>query len=415
MNEIKDTQDMTATEKRKAKALKRKKAKREKKKQEKLEKFNDEELVADEDRIYESFKKCEKGTLWKTSVQKEDYNILYNVVEISDKIRNHKSLHKEFNSFTLNERGKERHINATDFEERVAHKTLNDYVLMPLFEDYFIYDNVASIKGGGTKKAEERLLKQLRDYYNEHGNFEGYIVMFDVHHYFESIDREKLIAYIEPYLLNDTIRWLYKDLVHSFDEIFPDNKGLGLGSQISQHAGLAYVNPIDHYVKDQLSKKGYGRYMDDSYIIVETLEEAKEIIVLMEEAYTKIGLELNNKTKICRLDKPFRYLKKKHICLPNGKIYKKIWRKNICNERKRLREHKHLLDEGRITPNEVFNQALSWNNGNKVYNCYHERMALKEYYQSLGLPKKRTRRRYDKKGKVIAKIITFPPCIDNNS
>jgi hypothetical protein len=403
---ILNTENLTGTQKRKEMKYQRRKAKRMEKKQQKLEKFNDVTLVADADVLYESFQKCKKGTIWKKSVQKVDYDLLYVVTELKEKVLNKETICEGFYSFPLIERGKLRRINATRINERIVQKALNDNVLVPLFMDYIIYDNVASVKNAGTKRAEERLLMKLREYYRKHGNFNGYIVMFDVHHFFESINRDELIEYVTSYILNDILRWLYIEFIQAFNQVFPDNKGLGLGSQVSQHGGLVYVNPIDHYIKDQLGIHDYERYMDDSSVIVETYEEAEAIIGLVQKAYEKKGLQLNNKTKICRLDKPFRFLKKRYICTSTGKIYRNIWRKNIINERKRLREFKYLLDNGKLTPKDVFDRSLSWSKGNAQYDCHYEIRDLRKYYVGLELPVKRIKTKY-LKGKVINRNIEY--------
>lgn len=55
-------------------------------------------------------------------------------------------------------------------------------------------------------------------------------------------------------------------LTEHFIDAFGD-KGMGLGSQISQVLALASANRLDHYVKEILQVRGYGRYMDDGYLI----------------------------------------------------------------------------------------------------------------------------------------------------
>jgi len=53
------------------------------------------------------------------------------------------------------------------------------------------------------------------------------------------------------------------------------NKGLGLGSQVSQISAVFYPNSVDHFIKDKLGIKTYGRYMDDGYIIHNNIKELK--------------------------------------------------------------------------------------------------------------------------------------------
>lgn len=45
--------------------------------------------------------------------------------------------------------------------------------------------------------------------------------------------------------------------------------GLPLGYQTSQLLALMYLDEFDHWVKETLHARYYGRYMDDFYIIHE--------------------------------------------------------------------------------------------------------------------------------------------------
>ncbi len=50
----------------------------------------------------------------------------------------------------------------------------------------------------------------------------------------------------------------------------PGNVGIPIGNQSSQVYALLYLNELDHYVKEVLRMRYYGRYMDDFYIICES-------------------------------------------------------------------------------------------------------------------------------------------------
>lgn len=51
-------------------------------------------------------------------------------------------------------------------------------------------------------------------------------------------------------------------------------KGFGLGAHTSQIYTNIAVTPLDHYIKDKLRVKEYGRYVDDFYFFAETKEQA---------------------------------------------------------------------------------------------------------------------------------------------
>jgi hypothetical protein len=99
-----------------------------------------------------------------------------------------------------------------------------------------------------------------------------------------------------------------------------ENKSLGLGSQTSQLFALLTLNEVDHYIKEQLHIKYYGRYMDDLYLFHNDSKYLQECKKKIEMKLGEIGLELNQKkTTIIRISPiendakvhgiPLKYLK----------------------------------------------------------------------------------------------------------
>ena len=74
-----------------------------------------------------------------------------------------------------------------------------------------------------------------------------------------------------------------------------DPRGVGLGSQVSQNIALDFASPIDHYIKDKLGVRGYARYMDDGYVISDSLEFLKGLHDTLVELSNEMGIELNEK------------------------------------------------------------------------------------------------------------------------
>lgn len=78
------------------------------------------------------------------------------------------------------------------------------------------------------------------------------------------------------------------------------NEGLELGNQISQIAAIFYCNSVDHYVLEFLKLPLYGRYMDDSYVVCPSRNEAKRVLEEIKFEYSKLGLLLNEKKTTIR-------------------------------------------------------------------------------------------------------------------
>ena len=230
----------------------RRKARRDEKKRRLAEEYGDFNKVFTFENLYAAYKGCCKGVGWKASTQRYKANALLNVVDTLDLLRSGKFKSKGFYEFDIIERGKERHIKSVHISERVVQRCLCDYSLVPIFSNSFIYDNGACMKDKGIDFAVNRLIVHLQRHYRKHGN-NGYALVFDFSKYFDSINHEKLKSIIDGSYPDKRLAAFVKRLVDDFG----GEKGLGLGSQISQVSALRFPNRLDHYVKEVLHIKGY--------------------------------------------------------------------------------------------------------------------------------------------------------------
>lgn len=67
-------------------------------------------------------------------------------------------------------------------------------------------------------------------------------------------------------------------------------RGIALGSHLSQLLQLMYLDGFDHYVKERLRVRHYVRYMDDMLMLVPTKEEAWRVYHAAEVELAKLGL-----------------------------------------------------------------------------------------------------------------------------
>lgn len=80
-----------------------------------------------------------------------------------------------------------------------------------------------------------------------------------------------------------------KSLFHS-----KSNCGLPIGNLTSQIFANFYLNGFDHYIKDKLNIKYYGRYVDDFIIIHKDKYYLKESIQLIDDYLnSRLGLKLH--------------------------------------------------------------------------------------------------------------------------
>lgn len=299
---------------------------------------------------------CCSGVMWKSSTQSFKLNQARWAADLHRQLAAGTYKSRGFTNFTITERGKTRHIQSVHISERCVQKTLCQNALRPLIEPRLIYDNSASLPGKGTAFALQRLKKHLWQHYQKHGRTGG-ILLMDYSNYFGSIDHRILLRMLRDVIADERVYALTKHFIDCFD----GDVGLGLGSEVSQICAIFYPNQIDHFIKEQLRIKGYGRYMDDSYIIHQDLDYLRHCQREVERMAAGLGLRLNpRRTQIIRLDGHFEYLKKRVHLTDTGKVVMRLTRKNITKRRRLLRKHKEMLDAGRINFETIRQSYQSW-------------------------------------------------------
>lgn len=130
-----------------------------------------------------------------------------------------------------------------------------------------------------------------------------YFVKLDVRRCFESIDHEKLMAFLQRHIKNEPLLWLVQVLIDSFES------GLSIGSYLSQYLCNAYMSIIYHRVKEGMYKMRRGArmnlihrcmiYMDDILLIGSCKRDMEKAIKNVVALADDMGLEIkpNYQTK----------------------------------------------------------------------------------------------------------------------
>lgn len=364
------------SEERKEVRYKRRKERREVKKKKKLLSFN--ELFSYEN-LYKSYIRCRRNVGWKASTQKYIVQAPLNVYQTRKELMNGKFRSKGFCEFDLFERGKKRKIKSVKIEERIVQRCLCDHALVPVIERSFIYDNGASIKNKGYHFAMNRMIRHLQYHYRKYGT-DGYILLFDFSKFFDNVSHDVIKEIVQKSFKDQrTI-----DLINHFIDCFQGNKGLGLGSQISQTLALASCNKLDHLTKEELKVKCYGRYMDDGYLIHPDKKYLKQCLNVIKEECKKLGIILNDKkTQIVKLSHGFTWLKGRFFLIPSGKIVKKIYKKSVTRERRKLKKLKKFCEAGRMTEKDAWSAFQSWRSYARHFNAYYTIKNMEELYSNL--------------------------------
>lgn len=370
------------------------------------------DAISDPNNLLDAFRKASNGSIWKSSVQKYEINLLKNIRQTQLDLQNNNYRQGEFLEFELNERGHNRHIKALGIADRVVQRALCDEVLMPQLGKYLIYDNGASQKDKGVEFCRRRLETHLHKYYRKYGS-DGYFLHIDFRKFFDNIRHDKLLAAFSDKLDDDSVMPVLENMVQSFkidisysdkdltDQVFNSMeyakipadlktgerymaKSMGIGSQVSQAAGVFFPTKIDTYCKVVRGCKFYGRYMDDIYIIHHDKEFLRSVLDGVREQSAEIGLFINEKkTQIFKLRHGFAFLKIKYNLTETGKIIKRPARDNITRQRRKMKKFRKLVDEGAMSIEDARNEVKSWLGANENLNAYRTCQNIRQLYKDL--------------------------------
>lgn len=226
---------------------------------------------------------------------------LYPIVEIIIS-ELHKEIMKESISFPAiwyrdkidGSSGKIRRIGIQNIKQQ-----LYDYIavegLSPILKRIGEYQ-YASIPGRGTTKGKQVISRWIKD------RNMRYFVKLDIKKCFESIDHDLLMIFLKKYIKNEKLIWLIRTLIDSFE------KGLSIGSYLSQYLCNLYMSILYHYVMENLYKTRRGKrvnlvrhcliYMDDILMIGSQKRDLKRAVGLAIQKAAKMGLEIKDNYQI---------------------------------------------------------------------------------------------------------------------
>lgn len=368
---------MTSEERREAR-YQRRKARRAEKKAAQCAMCDNFDWVFSYEHLYHSYKMCRRNVAWKASVQKYMTQAPLNVLQTYTRLMNGKFKTTGFFEFDIMERGKKRHIHSVTISERVVQRCLCDYALVPVLCRTFVYDNGASMKNKGYTFASKRLTQHLHEHYRKHGQ-DGYILLFDFSKFFDRVSHKLVKGILHKEFSDERLLALTEHFIDAFGSI-----GMGLGSQISQILALASANRLDHYIKEVCGIRGYGRYMDDGYLIHPDKAYLQKCLEGIKAICDELEITLNTKkTQIVKLSHGFTYLKVHYYLLPSGKVVKKIYRRSVTKMRHKLKSFQQKVADGIMTYKDVYQSWQSWRAYAANFNAYRTIQRMGDLYNQL--------------------------------
>lgn len=319
-----------------------------------------------------------KTIKWKNSVQKYMNDVMLNTLHAHKLMTTNGKITGRRKCFTITERGKVRHIQASAFWEKVIQKTISKNVLIPCYTRSYTHGNSANQRERGEMYAIKLLRKQLARHYKKHGS-QGWILLCDYSNYFASIPREKVLQQASQRIQDQRIMPWLEHLMNA-----ECDSGLGLGAETNQQLAVGYPSRIDHWLEECSGCEATGRYMDDLYVIDSDLLKLRSTLDEIKKMSEELGLTLNPiKTYITSLHHGFTWLKKKWYYTNTGRIITRPIPKTIKHTRRHLRALARLASRGEISWKQISAMYHSWRGTLKHYNAWRTIQSMDAYYKQL--------------------------------
>lgn len=214
-----------------------------------------------------------------------DSNPEYYLSKIRDMLMNKTYEVSPYKHRKIIDKGKERELAKLPyFPDRIIQWAIL-LQIEPIFKKVFTNFTCASLKNRGIHKASKLTDKAMKD---RKGT--AYCLKIDINKFYPSIDHE---------ILKEMLRKKFKDndLLELLDKIIdsmPGDKGLPIGSYLSQYLANFYLSYFDHWLKEIKKVRYIVRYMDDITVYNESKEVLHALLRDMEE-YLQNNLKLTVK------------------------------------------------------------------------------------------------------------------------
>ena len=180
---------------------------------------------------------------------------------------------------------------------------LYDYIavegMKPLLKRIGEYQ-YASIPKRGTTKGKQVISRWIKNCNMR------YFAKLDVKKCFESIDHDLLMTFLKKYIKNEKLVWLIRTLINSFE------KGLSIGSYLSQYLCNLYMSVLYHYIMERLYKTRRGKrinlirhcliYMDDILLIGSRKRDMETAVKKIIQKADEMGLTIKDNWQVRSID-----------------------------------------------------------------------------------------------------------------
>lgn len=263
------------------------------------------------------YKRIRSNTKHKEKLFKFEMNLSSNLIYIKNILEKGVYSHGKYNIFLISD-PKYRIVMSENIYDKIVNNYIGYFYLNPAVEKVLINTDVASRRNKGNSYA----IKMFKKYVNnlKCHNDEVFVLKIDIEKYFYNIDHKILKNKINKLNISENIKQIVFNIIDSTNKeyvnkkiiniinkykvevpLYKKNKGLCLGSNISQFLALLYLNDINHLIKEKLKIKCFIKYMDDFILLSNDKCYLNYCKSFVSNELNKLELKINNKTNIYKL------------------------------------------------------------------------------------------------------------------
>lgn len=199
---------------------------------------------------------------------------------------------------------KRRLISAAPYRDRIVHHAIC-LIVEPILNRSFVFDSYANRRDKGTHAALDRAGRFCQRF--------RYVLKCDVEKYFPSVDHAILCGLVARKLkCPQTLSLLRKIIENSnpqeeviryfpADDLFTPHdrrRGLPIGNLTSQILANVMLDPMDHFIKETLCRKGYVRFADDFLVFGDDKNELHEVLRSLRNLLESYRLRLHDRKSV---------------------------------------------------------------------------------------------------------------------
>ena len=302
--------------------------------------------------LYKAYLAARRGKRSRAATANYEVHLLANIVNLVYILQTKIYRPGLFRVFYVYE-PKKRLVQAPAFVDKVVQHALVDNLIYERITNSFILDNYASQKGKGLHFGLDRLRGFFTEYWNKYRTAEGWVLKADVRHFFASIDHDKLKEKLKRLDLEPIV----------FD--------------------LLFLDEFDHFVKERLHIRWYGRYMDDFFLIHPDKDYLQFCLKEIRAFMASLGLELNEKTQIFPIRNGIDFLGFHTYLTEEGKVIRKLRHSSIKRMRSKLRRWEQDYPAGLVTREKILQSWQAWDAHAAHGNTWSLRQQVRDRVQNI--------------------------------